>query len=110
MSKERNVLSQILKSWAQDHDLNFQIHAPEIGDEGVANTGAFFTWLIQEKHANVDLVSLLDRLELYVSNVKNKKFPDGMFCKNCKTWYQFAEPNQEDGTLVCYSCRINPFH
>ena len=104
MSKERNVLSQILKSWAQDHDPSYQIIAPELGDEGISNTGSFFTWLIQEKHANIDLLTLLDRLELYVSNVKNKKYPDGMFCKTCKIWYQFAEPNQEDGTLICLSC------
>ena len=109
MSRERNVLSQILKSWAQDHDPNYQVHAPEVGDEGIRKTGEFFTWLIQQQSVHIDLLTLLDRLELYVSNVKSKRYPDGMFCKTCKIWYQFAEPNQVDGTLVCYSCRQNPF-
>jgi hypothetical protein len=36
---------------------------------------------------------------------KAKKDPDGCTCKKCKEFYQFAEPNQEDGTLICYSCR-----
>ena len=109
MSRERNVLSQILKSWAQDHDPTHQIFAPELGDDGVKNTGEFFTWLIQQGNHHIDFLTLLDRLELYVMNVKNKKFPDGMFCKSCKIWYQFSEPNQDDGTLLCYSCRFNPF-
>lgn len=107
MSKERNVLAQMLKSWAQEHDTGYTIAAPESGDLGVDNTGMFFSWIIKNTSANVDLLTLLDRLELYVLNVKNKKYPDGMFCQKCKNWYPFAEPNQTDGSLVCYSCR-NP--
>jgi len=30
---------------------------------------------------------------------------DGCFCKTCKEWYPYAEPNQTDGSLICYSCR-----
>ena len=37
--------------------------------------------------------------------VAKKKNKDGETCKKCKEFYPFAEPNQEDGTLVCYSCR-----
>lgn len=31
---------------------------------------------------------------------------DGCHCKKCKEFYPYAEPNQEDGTLICYSCRM----
>lgn len=110
MGKERNVLAQILKSWAQEHDPNYQIASPENGDDGVDATGVFFTWLIKQTETNIDLLSLLDRLELYVLNVKNKKYPDGMFCCKCRAWYQYAEPNQPDGTLICFACRNNPYH
>lgn len=34
---------------------------------------------------------------------------DGMHCSNCREFYSMAEPNQEDGTLICYSCRVNPY-
>ena len=34
---------------------------------------------------------------------------DGMSCANCKEFFQMAEPNQEDGTLICYTCRQNPY-
>lgn len=34
---------------------------------------------------------------------------DGLFCSKCSEFFQMAEPNQEDGTLICYSCRINPY-
>lgn len=37
--------------------------------------------------------------------VRKKKDKDGETCKKCLEFYPFAEPNQEDGTLVCYSCR-----
>jgi hypothetical protein len=109
MSKERNVLAQILKSWAQEHDLNFQISSANSGDEGVDETSSFFSWLIKNTESNVDLVGLLDRLEFYVSNLKSKKLPDGLFCYKCRTFYKYAEPNQSDGTLLCYSCRSSPY-
>lgn len=31
---------------------------------------------------------------------------DGCDCKKCKEYFPYAEPNQDDGTLVCYKCRI----
>jgi hypothetical protein len=34
-----------------------------------------------------------------------KSNSDGLSCKNCGNFYPFSEPNQEDGTLICYSCR-----
>lgn len=35
-----------------------------------------------------------------------KKKSDGCNCKKCKEFYPYAEPNQEDGTLICYQCRV----
>ena len=31
--------------------------------------------------------------------------PDGLPCKKCRSFFEYAEPNQDDGTLVCWSCR-----
>lgn len=39
------------------------------------------------------------------SKVPEPGEPDGMACKKCRNFYHYAEPNQDDGTLVCYSCR-----
>ena len=36
---------------------------------------------------------------------EKKKHSDGCVCKKCKELFPYAEPNQEDGTLVCYACR-----
>lgn len=33
---------------------------------------------------------------------------DGCSCKTCRTFIQYAAPNQPDGTLLCFSCRGNP--
>jgi len=30
---------------------------------------------------------------------------DGCDCVKCKQFFEFAEPNQEDGTLICWACR-----
>lgn len=30
---------------------------------------------------------------------------DGCICKKCGEMYPYAEPNQPDGTMICYSCR-----
>lgn len=35
-----------------------------------------------------------------------KKNKDGCSCKKCKEHYPYAEPNQKDGTLICYACRM----
>lgn len=35
-----------------------------------------------------------------------KKDKDGCDCKKCKEIFPYAEPNQDDGTLICYSCRL----
>lgn len=37
---------------------------------------------------------------------EKKKDKDGCECKNCKEFYPYAEPNQDDGTLICYGCRM----
>lgn len=30
---------------------------------------------------------------------------NGCDCKKCKNYFPYAEPNQEDGTLICWACR-----
>lgn len=34
---------------------------------------------------------------------------DGMTCKICKEFFPYSVANQEDGTLICFSCRQNPY-
>jgi hypothetical protein len=38
--------------------------------------------------------------------IEAKSNKDGCTCKKCKELYPFAEPNQDDGTLICYKCRV----
>jgi len=40
-----------------------------------------------------------------VAKAAKPKDKDGCDCKKCKEFYPYAEPNQDDGTLICYSCR-----
>jgi hypothetical protein len=109
MSKDRALLSQILKSWAQDHTIGYVVADPADGDQSVINTGAYLSWLVRETHANIELLDLLEKLEVYVENIRQRKSVDGMFCCKCGTFYNFAEANQEDGSMICYSCRNSPY-
>lgn len=36
---------------------------------------------------------------------ENENKSDGCSCKKCKEFFEYAEPNQEDGTLICWACR-----
>jgi hypothetical protein len=108
MSRDRRQLEQLIKSWAQSHTSTHIIADPASSDEGITNTSGFFTWIVQNKSINIDLLSLVDRLELFILNRNRRKF-DGMFCKKCNNFYEFADANQKDGSLVCYSCRSNPY-
>ena len=46
-------------------------------------------------------------LEDFVISVKS--ILDGMSCKKCQDFFAYAEANQEDGSLICFSCRSNPW-
>lgn len=107
ISKDRTLLAEVIKTWAQDHTTGYIIADPTPGDKGVNNTAAFFSWLVRETDANIDLADLLDKLEAYVGNIRRRKGVDGMFCCQCGRFYDFAEANRDDGSMICFSCR-NP--
>jgi hypothetical protein len=47
-----------------------------------------------------------ENLPTPVTGVKPKgKYKDGMLCATCKEYVQYAEPNQKDGSYVCFKCR-----
>ncbi len=47
-----------------------------------------------------------DDIDLAVPVEEKKKDCDGETCRKCKEYFPYAEPNQDDGTLVCYGCRM----
>jgi len=34
---------------------------------------------------------------------------DGQTCAKCAEFCRMASPNQEDGTMICWACRANPY-
>lgn len=109
MTRERRLLEQLVKSWAQDHHGGYQIADFEPTEEALNATSGFFTWLVRESHSNIDLIGLVDRLEIFLENRRKRTHLDGMYCKKCQNFYEFAEPNQQDGSMICYSCRTSPY-
>lgn len=39
----------------------------------------------------------------FVKDIPKNK--DGCICTKCKELFPFAEPNQPNGTMICYYCR-----
>ncbi len=40
---------------------------------------------------------------------KISKAANGMCCSKCDEFYHYAESNQKNGKMICWSCRQNPY-
>lgn len=63
------------------------------------------------RHLNIDK-KFIDEQMIYVPEgmiYQVSNIMDGMTCCKCGEFYAMAAPNQENGTLVCFSCRSNPY-
>lgn len=107
-SRNRQALEQLVKEWAQNHSSGYNIADYELTEEALSRTAGYLTWVVKEGHANIDLVSLVDRIQDLVDRQSTHRNPDGMYCKKCNDFVEFAEPNQSDGSMICYSCRTIP--
>lgn len=108
-TRDRRLLEQLIKRWAQEHTVNYIIADYTSSPLGMKNTQGHFTWVVQNESINIDLEDLANRMEDFLESRRNRRQPDGMLCQKCKNFYEFAEPNQEDGSMVCYTCRRNPY-
>lgn len=66
---------------------------------------------MQCRHLSIDK-KFLDENIVYINATSIARVVyvmDGMSCRHCKEFYPMAEANQEDGTLLCYSCRQDPY-
>jgi len=109
VTRDRRLLEQLIKQWAQDHTYEYEIADYTATEEALEKTQGHFTWLVQDKRVGIDLLALADKIEFFLENRRKHRQRDGMVCVKCKSFYDFAEPNQNDGTLICYSCRNNPY-
>lgn len=60
---------------------------------------------IDSKYINENIVYILENM---IASVERKQ--DGLQCKICREFFPYSVANQADGSLVCYSCRQNPYH
>ncbi len=51
------------------------------------------------------IVSSMEPEHPMAKKVSKPDGSEGMNCVGCKEYYPHAEPNQENGTLKCYTCR-----
>lgn len=108
MTKDRRLLEQLIKRWAQDHTAEYTVANYAPTREALESTQGYFTYVVQEG-VHINLVDLADRIESFLESRRNRRSPDGMICQKCKSFYDYAEPNQEDGSMICYTCRHNPY-
>jgi len=59
---------------------------------------------IEKRYLNENITYIEDGM---IVRVDSKQ--DGLACKICHDFYPYATINQEDGSMVCYSCRQNPY-
>lgn len=72
------------------------------GDGSSGSGGNFITWTITTGSSGGWTVTIPSDIK---PESKKKSNKDGCDCKKCKEFYPYAEPNQDDGTLLCYRCR-----
>lgn len=63
------------------------------------NSNGFYTWTSGTISGDV-----LTSGDATTAKAEKKK-GEGCSCKRCKEFNSYAEPNQEDGSFVCYRCR-----
>jgi formylmethanofuran dehydrogenase subunit E len=64
------------------------------------------------KYYNLDM-KYIDSSVYYISDYKIAGIHDridGMRCRKCKDFFPMAEPNMENGTLLCWQCRKYPIY
>ena len=108
ITRDRLLLEQIIKQWAQDHSVDY-IVADDSASKGLETTQNNFNWIIKNDHASIDLFGLANKIEALIQSKLKRQDPDGLVCQRCKLFYNFAEPNQPDGSLICYACRNDPY-
>lgn len=59
---------------------------------------------IDKRFLDEQIVYIQENLVSRVSGIL-----DGMSCAICHEFFSMAAPNQDDGTLICHSCRRNPY-
>lgn len=103
MNVDKKQLIKLICDWAQSHNQNYDITKCEYDENDLLKTASHLSWVVREEETNINLMSLLHRLEFLFSKTT------GLNCKSCNVYFEFAESNQDDGTLICYSCRNNPY-
>lgn len=109
ITRDRRLLEQILKQWAQDHTVDYIIADYSTNNEALETTQNNLNWVVKNDHASVDLFALANKMEEFIESRRKRQDPDGLICQRCKVFYDFAEANQPDGSLICYVCRKNPY-
>lgn len=86
----------------------YYLYVPEyygIKDTAVITPHVAHSFNIDNKYIN--------GLTIYIGSnyiARVLKILNGCLCKKCDEFFEWAEPNQEDGTMICWRCRMYPFY
>jgi hypothetical protein len=75
------------------------------------------SWKIEKEHLDdlfikrryLEKKAVAIKQDKIVRYQKNGSHLDGMNCAKCKKFYHMAQANQQNGSLICWSCRDNPY-
>ena len=76
------------------------------------------SWIIEREHLDELFIgrnfigdkAVAIKQDKIIRSIKKNSNQDGMSCIKCKKFCHMAGANQSDGTLICWSCRDNPYH
>lgn len=79
-------------------------HYYSLKNTSVANSYQCKALGIDKKFLDENIVYIQGNM---IAHVHEKM--DGISCKICREFFRYAASNQDDGSLICYSCRQNPY-
>ena len=65
-------------------------------------------WVNGERYAFMpeeDLPSIIKSVPMHGFTIIKKEKSAGCKCEQCDNFFEYAEPNQENGTFRCWGCR-----
>lgn len=98
---------EIIAAKAEYYSTNYHLFVPHyLTVKGTVKIDRFLIrdLKIHSKFLGEDAICIPEK---QICNIKY--IMSGLCCVVCGDFYEYAEPNQPDGALICFSCKQNPY-
>ncbi len=105
---EKEKPFKVIGTMREDGVTSWALYIPP--DYGIKNGTKITPWIMNK--FNIEAKYKGDKTFFVVDEhiIKVHRYSDALRCSGpCKQWIAMAEPNQENGTFICWECRDNPW-